>query len=278
MRVSRAVEERSRRERLDEWLVRQAARTRATLRRLLLPGSLVVLVVVTVAGVGVGLRQAGVPRESIWNTGEPAAIALAVVSALAYVGYVLVVIGYRRTLRHRDQDRRLYATCRDVATFIERNTTLELADIAVHVWVVRGMRGLRRLERRATFIPRDRPPSPITWRCGKGVLGQAWARDDWIVADLEPLANARTEGEYYEIPRARRFGFTWQEARATVHYKAILAHPLHGGPENARRVIGCLSIDAQAPGGAKELGAVWDREHDTLRAHVSVCEAVLDGG
>ena len=140
----------------------------------------------------------------------------------------------------------------------------------MHVWSVRGLPGIRRLERRATFIPQDRPSSAITWRKGKGVLGQVWVRDDWILADLEPLASASTEREFYEIPREHRFLFTWQEARATARYKAILAWPLHGGAENARRVIGCLSVDAQASGGATELGRAWDHDGEPQRSRRGV--------
>lgn len=271
-------DERSKREHLNEGLVRSAVRLRALLVTLLRPGSVIVFVVVSIAGAAASLRQANIPSARAWKPGKPLGIGFAIVGALAYLGYLLVVIGYRRTLRHSDQHQRLYATCRDMATLVDRETALDLSDIAVHVWAVRGMRGLRRLERRATFVTQDRPASPITWRRGEGVLGWVWESDRWVLADLEPLANAASEAEFYAIPREERFFFTWQEAQATAHYKGILAWPLHGGPENAQSVIGCLSIDAQVLGGATELGGVWGRERQTLSAHVAVCEAVLASG
>lgn len=257
--------------------MRVAVTVRSSLARLLRPGSLVVLVIVTIPGIGGLLRELSVPTESVWKPGKPLALTLAGVGALAYLGYMLVVVGYRRTLKHSDQDQRLYAACRDIATLVDGTTNLELADLAVHVWSVRGLPGVRRLERRATFLHHERQPSPITWRKGKGVLGQVWVRHQWILADLEPLASAATEEEFYAIPPEERFLFTWPEVRATAHYKAILAWPLHGGPENARRVIGCLSVDAQASGGVVELGRAWDQERQSLGALIAVCEAVLNG-
>jgi hypothetical protein len=264
-------------ERWEERLIRAAVTVRSFLSRLLRPGSLVVLVVVALAGAGALLRELSVPNVDVWKPGEPLAIGLAVAGGLAALGYLLVIVGYRRMLKQSTQNPRLYAACRDVAALIARTTTLDHDDIAVHVWSVRGLPGLRRLERRATFVPRDRPPSAITWRKGKGVLGQVWVRDQWILADLEPLANAASEEEFYSIPRDERFFFSWQEAQAAAQYKAILAWPLHGGPENARRVIGCLSVDAQAPGGVAQLGSAWDSQRPVLWAHVGVCEGVLGG-
>ena len=98
-----------------------------------------------------------------------------------------------------------------------------------------------------------------------------------MCADLEPLALATTEEAFYAIPERDRFNFTWQEARATSHYKGVLAWPLHGGPENARDVIGVLSIDVQAAGGAGELDVVATQHRADLSAHGAVCEAVLAG-
>jgi hypothetical protein len=266
------------RERTNEFLIRRAVNTKARLASLLRPGSLWVLGFVTLTGVGAVLKEVDIPRASFWKPSAPAGIAFAIVAALSYVGYCLVVVGYRRVLKHSDEGARLYTTCRDVAALVERETALPRECIGVHVWAIRGWRGLRRLERRATFVPVDRPPSAITWSRGKGVLGQCWLRDDWILADLERLSDAATEREFYAIPRRDRFLFTWHEARATQHYKAILAWPLHGGPENAPRVVGVLSVDVQADDGVDELDALWTTKRQDLVAHLAVCEAILRRG
>jgi hypothetical protein len=146
------------------------------------------------------------------------------------------------------------------------------------VWTIRGLPGIRRLERRATFVPVDRPPTAITWRKGKGVLGQCWLRDEWILADLERMAKASTEREFYTIPRGDRFLFTWHEAKATQHYKAVLAWPLHGGPENAKRVVGVMSVDVQADSGVAALDMLWTTKRQDIVAHLAVCEAILGRG
>jgi hypothetical protein len=225
---------------------------------------------VTLTGSGLVLKEADVPNEEFWEATAPATITWAVIAALSYVGYCVVVIGYLRTLRRSDQDTRLYTTCRDIAALVESKTTLDRESIGVHVWTIRGFPGLRRLERRATFVSIDRPQTSITWRKGKGALGQCWLRDEWILADLERLASARTEQEFYEIPREDRFGFTWQEAKATQHYKAALVWPLHGGPENAMRVVGCLSVDAQRPRALVDLDVLLTRHRQDLDAHRAV--------
>jgi hypothetical protein len=265
-------------ERLNEFLIRKVVRTTDRLGHLLKPGSVILLFVVTLTGTGAVLKEVDVPSAAFWKPSAPAGIALAIVAGASYVGYFLVVIGYRRTLKHSDQDARLYTTCRDIALLVERETGLDLKTIGVHVWTIRGFPGLKRLERRATFLSIDRPPTKITWRKGKGALGHCWLRDEWILADLEPLANARTEREFYEIPREDRFWFTWQEARATQHYKAAIVWPLHGGPANAMRVVGCLSVDAQTTGAVDKLDALWTRKRQDLDAHRAVCELILQKG
>jgi hypothetical protein len=237
-----------------------------------------VLALASLTGVGVVLREAGLPDAGYWKSGSAASYTLAIIAGLTYVGYSLVVIGYIYALRRRDQNARLYTTCRDVAALVERETTLDRDSIGVHVWTIEGLPGIRRLERRATFLPMNRPGSPITWRKAKGVLGQVWEKDEWILADLEAMAAARTEAAFYAIPRADRFFFTWHDAKATRHYKAALVWPLHGGPENAPRVIGCLSVDVQAEGGVGQLDSLWETHRQDLNAHIAVCEAILRQG
>lgn len=265
-------------EKADEFLIRRVVNMKERLGRFLKPGSALVFGLVTLTGAGAVLREASIPNAGYWKSGSPASYILAVLAALTYIGYCLVVLGYLRTLRYRDQNARLYTTCRDVAALVERETTLDRNTIGVHVWTIEGLPGIRRLERRATFLPMNRPPSPITWRKGKGVLGQVWQRDEWILADLEVLANARTEDEFYAIPRADRFYFTWHDARATQHYKAALVWPLHGGPENATRVVGCLSVDVQADGAVGALDALWETHRADLNAHIALCQGILRRG
>lgn len=265
-------------ERANEFLIRRVVNTKQRASRLLKPGSFLVLLIVTITGVGVVLREAGLPQASWWDSGSVPTYILAVLAALTYLGYCLVVIGYIRVLKRRDQNARLYTACRDVAALVQSITEVARENIGVHVWTVEGVPGIRRLERRATFLPMNRPPSPITWRKGKGVLGQVWQRDEWILADLEEMASAMTEDEFYAISREDRFFFTWHDAKATRHYKAALVWPLHGGPQNAPKVVGCLSVDVQEDGAVHALDVLWETHRVDLNAHIALCEEILRRG
>lgn len=262
-------------QRASESLIRLVVRGKARLARFLRPGSTVLLIAVTVTGVGVVLKELGIPDSGYWRTRGPWSISLGVLASACYLGYALVVIGYRRTLKRSDQDTRLYAICRDVAMLFESEGRFDRSKIGVHVWAVSGLPGIRRLERRATFLFVERSPTSITWSKGKGVLGRTWERDEWILADLEPLGHAKNEEEYYAIPKEDRFSFSWHEAKATSQYMAALVWPLHGGPENAPHVIGCLSVDVQEEGAVDALGAVWVDKRQDIDAHIATCQAIL---
>jgi hypothetical protein len=200
------------RERGDERLVRWAVTLNASASRLLRPGSFVVFVAASLFAVGALLKEADVPSKSVWRPGSPALDALLVVGAVTYLGYVGVIWGYLRTLKTRDQEGQLYRACRDVAALVEKGTNLNRDSIGVHVWVVRGLIGVRRLERRATFVPWDRPPTAVVWRKGKGAIGRCWALGEWVLADVEELQRlAPTEHAFYAIPPEDRFFFTWPE-------------------------------------------------------------------
>lgn len=268
--------DRSWREHVDEALVRAAVKVSASLARLLKPGALVIGLAVSLFGTGLLMKQSDFPDKDRWEPGSPTSYALIAWGVVAYLGYVLVIWGYVRLLTAREQEAQLYRACRDVASLVERHTSLSRDSIAVHVWVVRGLPGVRRLERRATFVPGDRPPTAIVWRKGKGAIGRCWARREWVLADLERLQTlAPDEPAFHALSKEERFFFTWPEFLSTDHYKAILAWPLYGGPEAAPRAVGCLSIDVQESGATAQL-ATFRRVHRALFAeHLAVCEAVL---
>jgi hypothetical protein len=268
--------ERPFRDRVDERLVRLAILTKTRLSALLRPGSLVILVFASLFGVGVILKAAEFPDRETWKPGAPAMYPFLICGAITYLGYVLVILGYGRSLRSREEEDKLYRACRDIAALVEQKTTLDRASIGVHVWTVRGMPGLRRLERRATFVPGDRPPTAIVWRKGKGAIGRCWERDEWFVADLEALQEkAPNERAFCALLPEERLFFDWSEFASTTHYKGVLVQPLHGGPVAAPHVVGCLSIDVQEWGAADQLEAFRANAWTEFAVHVALCEAVL---
>jgi len=271
-------DDRTRRERRDEALIRAAVKVKSWLSTLLRPGAFVIFVAASLFAAGALMKEAEFPRKGVWDSGSPALYAVVGFGLVTYLGYVLVIWGYRGSLRSKDEEGQLYRACRDIASLVERLTSLHRDNIAVHVWAVRGVRGVKRLERRATFVPGDRPSTAIVWRKGKGAIGQCWARDEWVRADLEELqALAPTEQDFYALPREERFFLTWPELRSTEHYKAILAWPLHGGPEAAPGVVGCLSIDVQETGAAVQLDHFRQNHRAVFADHIALCEAVLRG-
>jgi hypothetical protein len=272
-------EKRTRRERIDEGLVRVAIAIRTRLATLLKPGSFAIFVAASLFAMGALMKEADFPREAVWENGSPATYALLAVGAITYLGYMLVVWGYRRTISASSIESQLYRACRDVASLVERTTKLPRETIGVHVWTVRGIRGVRRLERRATFVPGDRPPTAIVWRKGKGAIGRCWERDEWVLADLEGLqAEAPDEASFYALPAEERFFLTWPEFHSTDHYKAVLAWPLHGGPEAAPRVVGCLSVDVQEAGATDRLDTFRETQRTLFGDHLALCETVLRNG
>jgi hypothetical protein len=257
-------------------LVRAAVKGHAWFSKLLRPGAFIILVAASLFGAGALMKEAEVPNKEAWDSGSAALYVLLACGLVTYLGYVLVIWGYRRSLRARDEEGQLYRACRDVAALVERTTNLQRDNIGVHVWTVRGMPGVRRLERRATFVPGERPPTAIVWRKGKGAIGRCWERDEWILANLEQLqARAPNEQEFGKLPREETFFFTWPEFASTDHYKAILAWPLHAGPEAAPSVVGCLSIDVQEVGATGQLDTFRKNQRAVFAAHLAVCEAVL---
>lgn len=81
-------------ERVNEFLIRRIANTKAHINSVMQPGSMVVLILVTVTGVCAVLKELEIPRKSFWGSRQPATIALGVIAALSYLGYCGVVIGF----------------------------------------------------------------------------------------------------------------------------------------------------------------------------------------
>lgn len=264
------------RERLSAALIRLRATGSDRFQRLLRPGARTSGAVVVVYGGGAIAKANDWPRPSIWAPGTTWNTLLVIAGALAATGYFLVTIGYSRALRKSSENARLEKVCRGVVQALEDHTRLKRDEVGVHVWAVRGVKGIQHLQRRARLVPRDRTVTSITWRKGMGVIGQCWARDETLIVDLSELERqAVTPEAFYAIPREDRFLFSWRDFQETRKYKAILAVPLRTGPTGARRFRGCLSVDVRVDGKAQELDTLVKTDaFDDVR---SVCEAVLGG-
>jgi hypothetical protein len=242
------------------------------IRRLLRPGSIVVGTIAAAYGVGALLKEEGLPSKEAWMGQHPLGVLLAVVGVLAIVGTLLVFVGYDRALRKADQNDELALACRGIWHLAVEHLGIDMTKVGVHVWAVKGVRGFKCLERRATFVLEARRSSNVVWRKGVGAVGLAWADDEPLVANVEHLAaTATSERLFSEIPRRNRFGLSWREYRRSRHYRSILAIPLR----RHTRVLGCLSVDVKLDGYADMLDTL--SRQDQFNNVLAVCEAVLVG-
>jgi len=200
--------------------------------------------------------------------------ALVALSSCSVVAYLLVILGYGRALKKSDQNTKLAAACKDVATLLVERTSLDFADVGVHVWTLRGPKGFRHLERRAQFVLKRRRQSSVTWRKGKGAMGLCWKRNASVIADVEEMERQHpTKASFCRQRRDDRLGLTWEELQEARHYRAILAIPLRTGPAAARRFRGVLSVDVQVDGRTSELRTLL--AENQFSNVLSVCEDVL---
>jgi hypothetical protein len=189
---------------------------------------------------------------------------------IALVGTFLVFAGYSRVLRKAEKNDELHEACRALWHLVVERLGIDMGKVGVHVWAVKGMKGFRYLDRRATFTIENRRPTQVLWRKGIGAIGLAWDDDDPIIASIERLQErGLSERLFSEIPRRDRFGLGWRDFKRSKHYRSILAIPLRGG----RKVRGCLSVDIQVDGQADKLDTLT--QDDTFNAVLVVCEAVL---
>ncbi|MEX2646086.1 MAG: hypothetical protein WD249_07490 [Gaiellaceae bacterium] len=241
-------------------------------RRLLLPGSLGVGTIAVGYGVLQLLESRDAPSAEAWAITEPLGGLLVGTGIAALIGTLAVFIGYAKTLKKADKNDELYESCRAAWHRAVEVLGIDMKDVGVHVWGVRGFYGFRYLERRATFIIEPRRPTHVLWRRGKGAIGLAWEEDDPLVANVQNLIErGRTERVFYEIPHRERFGLTWREFKRARRYRAVLAVPLRV----RGKVRGCLSVDVQVDGYADKLDTLLGDEK--LNAVLTVCEASLAG-
>jgi hypothetical protein len=270
--MSRHSADHSRRETISVYGIRARIWLGKEARRLLRPGSIVAGTIATGYGVGALLKEEGLPSADAWGASHPLGILLAVVGVLALVATLLVFVGYDRALRKNDQNDELARACRGIWRLALEHLQVDMAQVGVHVWAVKGVRGFRYLERRATFVLETRRSSNVIWRKGVGAIGLAWAEDEPLIANVESLVGqATSERLFSEVPRRERFGLNWREFRRSRHYRSILAIPLR----RHSRVLGCVSVDVKLDGCSDLLDTL--SRQDQFNNVLAVCEAVLAG-
>jgi hypothetical protein len=214
----------------------------------------------------------GIPRGTWWDESrDPAVVLLFMLTIMALVQGV-------RGLIHAPRDRRATIE-RDIQqlarrAFVPVNAHLPRVPIdalGVHVWIADGER-LNRLVKYT--MEQQRARTPISWCCGKGVIGIAWERRQPLVADLTELyarADELTAAEFEQLDSEFRYGLSAEEVNRGGKYKSVLACPLTA--EDNNDVIGVLSVDCAVAGHAEQLAELLDDRQ--FQDVLGSCESAL---
>lgn len=266
---------RSRRERWLELRIRVFALSRVAGSRLLRPGAKLTTVVVAIYGAATLANAKKWPEASSWtSTGGTTVLVGSGIAAI--LGYCLVTLGYSRTLRRHEEDAKLSAACRSISRMIEASTGIDHRALGVHIWTTAGWRIAPHLARRVRYLPEDRQESGVTWVRGKGVIGGCWADNSASVVNLRVLERlGPTKEAFCALAPRDRLNLTWEEFQRTSDYRTVCALPLRGGPEGAKRFVGCVSIDVSADGYVDPLRQTLVQDGDKLGRILTVCEALL---
>lgn len=222
--------------------------------------------------VGTLARSAEIPTKEIWARGS--------ISTWLLVGTGLVTAVWQmyvnRDRKRRQQQAALAEACQRIAAHVdEKCPGLGLRDVGVHIWSIGGPASDLRLKRRATFLLRERQPSAIVWRKGKGVIGTCWEKKAPLIVDrMAHFAHkASAKQRFCSLPGPERFNLEWDEFERTRHYKAIWAAPLFDRTSDPQ-VRGVVSIDVQASGQYEALLQATQGDRD-LQAILGICEGAL---
>jgi hypothetical protein len=273
VRRRRGCEERS----LAQLVIPWACWVSARWRRLQRPGATITLWIIAAFGATQVLRAEDVPDKEFWTAdgfGHWIFDSLAVATTLTSL---LLVLGYRRLLKHRGDLKGLERAARGVRTVIERAASLPHQQFGINIWLVTGMRGFRRLERGAIVVARDRATTPILWTKRKGAIGVSWAENRRVVVDLaEMRRDYPNEASWCALPKERRFRFSWREFSDTPRYNAIVAKPIRARVWGTYRVRAVLAVDLAVDGRLRAVETVLESQEvsDILRT----CEGILAKG
>jgi hypothetical protein len=262
-------------ERLALWMIPVGCAVMAFLRRMRRPGATITTTLIAAVGAMGTAKEYGWPHESWWDPHEPALVAFVIVSILAGLGTLFIVIGFRRLLAKGNRKQQFETAAQSFVRCVEKQTDLQHHEIGVNIWLIKGMKGFRRLVREAIAVAEPRPETPITWTKGKGIIGQAWARKTSQFADLDAVREVFTAETWCELPRGERFRLSWDEFDETWRYRAVLAVPLRRHRFGVHRVRGILAIDVLVPERGKQLDGI--QRTDDFNVIMGICQAAFAG-
>ncbi|HEX6197670.1 MAG TPA: hypothetical protein VFZ37_17270 [Jiangellaceae bacterium] len=206
-------------------------------------------VIAAVAGIGLGLDEAGV-----WNAPRDVAVAL-VAAGVVVAFFISVESAVDRYLVSRAEELReqARAVLAPLLIELEEATGIGADELGVSAYRLRPrVLPFRqpRLERIVRMQLVIRVASGISWRPGVGVIGQCVTRGADVIENLamldEELEDVTAE-EWRTLPADLTYGLSYDEyLRVRGKYEVILATPIIQERPLGSRVIGCIAVDAPA--------------------------------
>jgi phosphate/sulfate permease len=245
------------------------------LRWLRRPASAVTALLVAAVGAMGTAKEYDWPHESWWKPGQPALVIFVILSLLAGLGVAFIIVGFFRLLSRETRRRQFQAAAHSFVRCVEKQTSLQHHEIGVNIWLIKGVKGFRRLVREAIAVAEPRPETPITWTKGKGIIGHAWRRNKSVFANLDTVRALFNEETWCALRRDQRFRLSWDEFNETWRYHAVLAVPLRRHRFGVHRIRGILAIDAVVTEKGKELDGI-QRTPD-FNVIMGICQAAFAG-
>jgi hypothetical protein len=143
------------RERVSVRVIRLSTWVRRTVAPLLRPGVFFVGLIGAVYAACQLARSQDIPSAAAWGRHEPLNILLVTSGVVPLIFGTLVLYGYSRILKRRQQDAELEPACKahwNLAIQELRVPPGDVGKVAVYVWAVRGFKGAKYLDRRASFM------------------------------------------------------------------------------------------------------------------------------
>jgi hypothetical protein len=238
------------------------------------------------AGIAIA-RGVGWPDASFWASKTGAALVVVSASA-ALLGNYLVVSAYITRVRRGRSQADLEAGARTIHDELRKLPEMTEADIGVHIFTLRGPRGLRHLHPRAICAPsRRRSPgdSRNVSRRGKGAIGSLWkfggnVNEAFLYVDVGRLPQNRADFE--KLESSARWGLTWKDYQDVKSSSAIIAEPLYADPQgsgrSSGRFCGAISIDLRGTKPSPDsLRDVWAHQRLAGPIYVALtsCETAI---
>jgi hypothetical protein len=190
---------------------------------------------------------------------------------VAAAGALTLAYAFPRVRGRMEKDAELREICINAAIPFAEALGLSPPELTVHIWEIRGVKGLRHLVRRAAFRLHDFEPASVIWRKGKGALGVCWKRERPYVVDIAVPDQAEDEQAFCALPEAERLGLTWSEFERLRHYRSTLVVPLRRHPGSA--LWGILSVSSLVDGKVSDLVALNNSQR--FKDVLSICKAAV---